>query len=176
MQTALSLSALACAAIRLCGSPLALRLRPPSRSPSIAIDAICVSPLLQALPLIGGQTRALAGIALGLPTHRRRVSTMQPHLSATESSPTARSGRARVRRPSEPRSRSSGEDLLGQAMGSILFRNELSDNPGTVHRRQPVAIVLESGSGPAPARARRRDELLARLGQVNEARRFRVPM
>jgi hypothetical protein len=38
------------------------------------------------------------------------------------------------------RSRSSGEYLLGRAMGSILSRNEPSDNPGGLHEPGDIAI------------------------------------
>ena len=43
------------------------------------------------------------------------------------------------------RSRSSGEYLLGRAMGSILSRNEPSDKPGTVQHRRTSGSSSEDG-------------------------------
>src|SRR5262249_17998631 len=75
-------------------------------------------------------------------THRRSASTVQPNFSATDRIVAHCDGCswAWSKTIRTARSRSSGEYLLGRGMGSILSRNEPSDKPGTIQKRETRAF------------------------------------
>ena len=95
--------------------------------------------------LVGRQAGALAGIALGLahPPPQRLGRAAELLGRSTRSPPTATDARRRARGTIRTaRSRTSGEYLLGRAMGSILSTNGPSDETGTVHRERSGSAAL----------------------------------
>ena len=88
-------------------------------------------------------------------TQRRSVSVRAARASraiASESPPTATDARPRARSTSRTaRSRTSGEYLLGRAMGSILSTNGPSDKPGTLRDRASGCALLSAGGRSAAA-------------------------